>query len=98
MFRRSKDLIDIYALAHCVRLLTTEIFEVIESKCLELGGFIEFLTRSADVEHAYNKLQGVEGKPLFDEVYLYLKEFIFPFAQKDKMPRIWNSGKRVWVD
>jgi hypothetical protein len=60
MFRRSKDLIDVYTLTHCVKVLTTEVFEIIKSKNLELGEFNEFLARRDDVEHAYIKLHGVD--------------------------------------
>ena len=97
MFRRLKDLIDVYALAHCVEVRTSDIFEVITIKQLELGGFNEFFTRRNDVEHAYNKLRGVEGKPSFDDVYLYLKRFVYPFAQNDKEPRIWSSKNQTWI-
>jgi hypothetical protein len=96
MFRRSKDLVDVYALTHCVKVLTTEIFAVIKSKQLELGEFTEFLTRSDDVEHAYKKLQGIEEKPPFDDVYQYMTKFICPFAQKNKTPQIWDAGKQEW--
>jgi len=98
LFRRSKDLIDVYALAHCVKVMTTEILEIIGSKNLELGEFAEFSTRRADLEHAYCKLQGVEGKPLFNEICQYLNQFVLPFIIKDKTPRVWNSDKRVWDD
>jgi len=96
MFRRSKDLIDVYALTQCVKVLTTEIFEVINSKQLELGDFSELLTRRDDVEHAYKKLQGIKGKPSFDNIYLYMTKFVLPFAQKDKTPKIWNDEKQAW--
>jgi len=96
VFRRSKDLIDVYALTNCVKVLTTEIFEVIKNKLLELGDFSDFLTRRDDVEHAYAKLQGIEGKPPFEDIYSYLTRFIFPFAQKDRTPRIWNYRKQTW--
>jgi hypothetical protein len=98
LFRRAKDLVDVYALTYCVEVLTIKIFEVIKSKQLDLGGFDELLTRRNDVEHAYNKLQGVENKPPFDDIYLYLKEFVYPFVQKDETPRIWSSGNREWND
>ena len=98
LFRRTKDVVDVYALAHCIRVLTTEIMGIIGSKHLELGEFTEFLTRRVDLEHAYNKLQGVDGKPLFDEIYQYLNRFVTPFVSKDKTPRVWNSGKRSWDD
>ena len=98
VFRRAKDLLDVYALTHCISVITTEIFEIMQSKRLELGEFTEFLTRQNDVEHAYKKLKGVENKPLFDDIYQYLTEFIYPFTQKDKMPRIWNKDNRNWDD
>jgi hypothetical protein len=98
MFRRSKDFIDVYALTHCVRVLTAEIFEVISGKHLELGEFTELLTRREDVEHAYEKLQGIDGKPPFNEVYPYMIKFVRPFTQRDTTPRIWNSGGRAWDD
>ena len=98
LFRRLKDFIDVYALTHCVEAQTAKIFDVITKKKLILGDFNEFFNRGNDVEHVYNKLQGVEGKPPFEDVYLYLKDFVLPFAQKDKTPRIWNSGSRNWDD
>jgi len=98
MFRRSKDLIDVYALTQCIEVQTSEIFKVVSSKQLKLGEFNELLTRRSDVEHAYNKLQGVEGKPLFDDVYPYLTKLVYPFAQKDKTPRIWRSEKQAWAN
>ena len=98
MFRRSKDLVDVYALTHCVKVLTIDIFEIIESKHLELGKFAEFMTRRDDVGHAYTKLQGVEGKPPFEDVYLYLTKLIYPFALRDRTPRTWDYKNQVWTD
>jgi len=79
-------------------VLTAEIFEVISGKHLELGEFTELLTRREDVEHAYEKLQGIDGKPPFNEVYPYMIKFVRPFTQRDTTPRIWNSGGRAWDD
>ncbi|MDR1322223.1 MAG: hypothetical protein LBK56_12515 [Gracilibacteraceae bacterium] len=86
IFRRGKDLVDVYALAHCVRLLTDEIYGTLRNKHRELDAFTEFRTRRQDIEHAYNMLKGIEGKPDFSEVYLYLERFVSPFARKDKTP------------
>jgi len=98
MFRRTKDLIDVYALTHCGKVLSAEVMDVIARKHLKLGDFAEFFTRRNDVEHAYSKLQGVEGKPPFDNVYAYLTEFVRPFAQKEKTSLTWNNGNRNWDD
>ena len=97
MFRRAKDIVDVYALAHCVRIQTDEIMTVQKSNpSREPGAFTEFFTRRQDVEHAYNKLAGIEGKPLFDNVYAYLSKFLHPFAERDETPKLWNSEGQTW--
>ena len=96
IFRRAKDLIDVYALAHCVVVQTTEILDVFKRKSVVVGEFSELFTRPGDLEHAYNKLKRIENKPLFDDVYSYLTRFVRPFAQKDETPQIWNSNSLTW--
>jgi len=97
IFRRAKDLIDVYALAHCVNVKTSDIFGMFEKNPdREIGPFTEFYTRRQDVEHAYGRLAGVDGKPPFDEVYSYLKAFIQPFAERDFTPRVWSSNRLIW--
>jgi len=97
MFRRSKDLIDIYALTHSVKVYTTEIFDVFQSNLdREVGTFDEFIHRREDVEHAYERLRGIENKPSFDLIYEYLMRFIQPFANRDMTPCVWNSQNSSW--
>jgi len=98
VFRRAKDLIDVYALAHCVEVRTAEVFDVIKRKSAVAGDFTELYARRDDVEHAYGKLKGIDGKPPFDDVYPYLARFVLPFARKDETPRLWDSGKQRWDD
>jgi len=97
LFRRAKDMVDIYALAHCVEVRTLEIFEMFKKRPdREVGAFAEFFTNRQDVEHAYNKLAGIERKPSFDDVYSYLENFLQPFTRRDEAPRVWNSRKLAW--
>ncbi len=97
MFRRAKDLVDVYALAHCVRIKTSEIFEIFKlNPSREVGTFDEFLSRRNDVEHAYERLIGIEGKPPFDDVYDYLVKFLNPFIQRDDAVKVWNSHSLSW--
>jgi len=99
IFRRAKDLIDVYALTHCVKVCTTEIFEIYKKNPnREVGAFDEFYNRRNDVKHAYDKLRGVENKPAFDIVYDYIDKFIQPFVNKDVKPRKWNSNDLIWSD
>lgn len=97
IFRRAKDIVDVYALAHCVRVRTSEIFEIFrKNPNREVGIFDEFYNHRQEVEHAYEKLEGIEDKPKFDGVYSYLKNFVRPFAEKDMIPKVWDNGKAVW--
>ena len=99
IFRRAKDIVDVYALAHCVRMETLSIYEIFKKHPnREVGVFDEFYNRKPDVEHAYNMLLGIEGKPAFDEVYSYLTELIQPFALGDETARVWNSDGVRWED
>jgi hypothetical protein len=99
LFRRAKDMVDVYALTHCVEVRIAEMFEMFRKRPeREVGSFAEFLTRRADVEHAYNKLSGVSGKPAFDKVYSYLGKFLHPFVQRDETPKVWNSESLAWED
>jgi len=97
MFRRAKDIVDVYALAHCVKVHTKEIFDIYKSNpSREVGAFTEFYSLRRDVEHAYNKLAGIDGKPPFDGVYVYLSKFLQPFARREELPKLWNSDILVW--
>jgi len=97
IFRRAKDVVDVYALAHAVKVQAQEIFALHKANPSRVvGSFDEFISRREDIEHAYNKLAGIEGKPYFDDVYSYLSKFLQPFIQRDETPLLWNSGTMSW--
>jgi len=99
IFRRVKDMVDIYALGHCVKVNTAAIFEMFQKNPdREVGVFDEFVHRRQDVEHAYERLRGIENKPPFDQVYQYLMRFIQPFVIRDMTPQVWNSQRISWDD
>ena len=66
IFRRSKDIVDVYALAHCVEVKTNDIYESHKRNNRELNDFIEFTTRQDDLTYAYEKLRGITNKPPFE--------------------------------
>jgi len=98
IFRRTKDMIDVYALSSCVDFQTKEIFDIYEKTKREINSFDAFLTRKSDLEHAYNKLKGVEGKPDFANIYFHLDNFLRPFIEKDCTNKIWKSTSALWRD
>ena len=95
IFRRTKDLVDVYALSHCVTVSTAEIFEICDKKGQTIESFIPFYDRKADLKHAYDRLRGVEGKPPFDEIYTYMSGFLKVFSERDKT-KTWDNNTFKW--
>lgn len=95
---RAKDIVDVYALSHCVEINVDEILEICKKAGREIQAFDAFFNRRADVEHAYNKLRGIEGKPEFSDVHKYLIRFIQPFKDKEKTYKIWNCRTAEWKE
>lgn len=93
---RAKDLIDVYALSHCIEVQTTDIYDICNKAKREIQSFTAFYERKNDVEHAYNKLKMIEGKPAFDVVYFHLDKFLKPFIEKEYVPKVWNSNMAIW--
>ena len=98
IFRRSKDVLDVYALANCLKVRTADIYDALEKAERALGSFEAFTTRRPDLEHAYNKMRGVIGKPDFDVVYSFLGKFLEPFIQQDRSPKVWYGDAVLWRD
>ena len=97
IFRRAKDVLDVYALANCLEISTADIYSALEKAERALGTFDSFLTRRADLEHAYGKMRGIIGKPEFSSVYSYLEKFLEPFITNDKTPKVWRSDEDLWI-
>lgn len=94
--RRTKDIIDIYSLSHCTEINVKDIFEVCKKVNRKIKSFDGFYNYRSEVEHAYNKLKGIVGKPPFDNVYDYLSKFVPPFADRQITDIIWNPQKTIW--
>jgi hypothetical protein len=54
---RAKDLLDLYALAHCVGVNTTEIHKILDNKKQITDPFLGFLSKQTELKHAYDKLK-----------------------------------------
>jgi hypothetical protein len=96
LFRRAKDLIDLYALAHCLTVKTADICRIWERKSLAIGTFEEFRNRLNDLRHSYEKLSRVDPKPEFDKIYYYLTQFLRPFIEENSAPLVWDRAKTSW--
>ena len=91
VFRRAKDLVDVYILSHCKDMNLLDVHRLIHAGGRTLGGFEEFRTRHADLKHAYEKLDNVENKPEFAVLYGRLEKFLAPFIEKKLRPLAWTG-------
>jgi len=96
VFRRAKDLIDIYALAHCITIKTTDIRDIWERESRIVGNFDAFTTRQNELRHSYVKLRRINVKPEFDALYTYLTNFLTPFIEEKADMLMWDSKKSDW--
>jgi hypothetical protein len=98
VFRRAKDLLDVYALSHCISVKTAGIRGIWKREDRAIGTFDAFYNRQDELRHSYDRLRRIDAKPEFDKLYSCLLKFLKPFAEKDTVPKIWNSKNLAWND
>lgn len=86
IFRRIKDLVDIYYISKVFELNKSDIMLTLKNSDRTLEAFKEFLNSKDDLEHAYSKFRftGDVLKPPFCEVYRTVKSYIKTFLPKEK--------------
>ena len=88
VFRRVKDVIDLYYFSSVVDLYADEVMKTIEESGRELGNFNAFLHRKDELQHAYEKFRFGEDiyKPSFEEVYQTTHSYLSSLMplEKDK--------------
>lgn len=84
VFRRIKDVVDLYYFSHVFPFNSNEIIQTLENSDRSLGSFDGFLNRQTDLRHAYQKYRftGDANKPSFDKLYFRVKAYI-----KDVLPK-----------
>ena len=97
VFRRAKDLIDLYALAHCITVRNTDIHHYWERENRVIGTFNAFTKRQDELRHSYEKLRRIDTKPKFDVIYSYLVSFLSPFIGAKTTTLIWDTKASVWT-
>ena len=78
VFRRTKDVIDLYYISKVISMDTHAITQALENSGRTLGNFDGFLNGKDDLEHSYEKFRfaGDVTKPPFDEVYDTVKSYL----------------------
>ena len=96
VFRRAKDLIDLYALAHCVTVKIADIRGIWQRENRVVGNFNAFTNRQDELRHSYEKLRRVDTKPEFDALYGCLTSFLTPFIEAKTAALVWDNTERGW--
>lgn len=83
IFRRIKDVVDLYYLSQCTVLDTDKVNLAMKNAGRVLGTFDGFLSYPEDLRHAYKKFRFGSSvqKPVFDEIYCEVRDFIQPFLE-----------------
>lgn len=92
VFRRIKDVVDLYYLSKVVSFDKTDIMQTLNKNGRELGDFNDFLHRVDELRHSYDKFRftGDVKKPSFDEVYQTVKIYtrdVLPRERKQELER-----------
>lgn len=93
---RTKDLLDVYMLCHCFSFKIKDIFDYSKTYKRDIKDFSAFLQKKNEIEHAYDRLYSVYGKPEFNEVYTFLDKVFTPFREGIQKDFFWNSEKLEW--
>ena len=78
VFRRVKDLIDLYYSAQVYTPDWQEVLQAVKNSGRTLESFDGFLNKSDELQHAYNKFRfdGDVSKPAFEDVYRTVRKYI----------------------
>lgn len=81
VFRRIKDVVDLYYLSGIINLNKSEILQALQTSGRSLDDFNGFLQRTEELRHSYEKFRfaGDVNKPPFDIIYQKVKEYILAF-------------------
>lgn len=95
IFRRSKDLYDLYLLSIVAGYTTYDVYNIWTSMNKVIGDFDGFINRVDELKHAYEKMKNIINKPQFETVYERVYTFLNPFILKTNINLTWNGNS--WV-
>lgn len=81
IFRRIKDLLDIYLIIINNEIDFAKIAKILEYENRKIGNFQTMLNNKEELEKGYNKLTGIINKPDFDEIW----NTIVKYLQKEEL-------------
>lgn len=97
IYRRTKDLLDIYVMSFISEFQMSDICDIWEKTERVPGDFSHFQSHKKEISEAYEKIEKIKNKPEFEELYARLSVFLEPFYEKEKnLDLTWKEGQ--WED
>lgn len=103
IFRRIKDIYDIYVLSMLQDYKMEVLVQTIKDKRPEFLESKRIMFRPdtmAELEHAYDKFTGIVNKPKFETVYKVSSNFVSPIyygIDDGNVCKIWRKGGSAWL-
>ena len=98
VFRRIKDIYDIYVLAKLYYFRFSELNEQLHTKHPNavLENYL-IPDNAPDLMHAYNAYTGIVHKPKLSAVLTVCNNFLQPFYEQNGGNLIWDPNETMWV-
>lgn len=93
---RAKDIVDTYNLSKCLEIETESVYHINQMRGRTFQNYDGFLNHKLELQHAYERLREIDGKPDFEELYNHLHKFLKPFISGEQSEMIWNPEKFIW--
>lgn len=96
VFRRIKDVIDLYILSYCWSGSNIQILQLIQASGKSIEMFNEFMNNYTELLHAYSKYSNTATENIpFEIIYSRVKIFLEPYIRIVTTNHIWNGNN--WV-
>ena len=76
VFRRIKDLFDIYLIVLNYQIKREDIDEILKYESKKLGDFSDLFSNKELIKNGYDKLKNIDNKPDFEIIWNILIEFL----------------------
>lgn len=89
VFRRIKDVIDLYYLSKVLTFSSSEVMAILNRNGRILGDFSGLLNRTDELKHSYEKFRfsGGVDKPEFEDIYQSVTDYIVDIINKKQKPQ-----------
>jgi hypothetical protein len=91
------EMIDLYALAHCIQVDLSDIYAKLDKVENGLGTFKFLLTRPEDLKHAYWNAENVKGQTNFPYAQIFLSAFLYPILLFFRTSLRWHPRLDRWL-